>query len=52
MARDPRLRLAEYLGHLAHRQVALAQERDQPEPRRLAGGLENLDTFLQGKRGQ
>ncbi len=40
MARDARLRLAQNLGEVGDRQFGFGQQREDAQPRRLAGGLE------------
>jgi len=40
MPRQPRLRLAENFGEIGHRQFGLGEQRQDPQPRRLAGGFQ------------
>ena len=40
MPRQPRLRLAQDFGEVGHRQFGLGQQRQDAQPRRLAGGFE------------
>ena len=50
MARDARLRLAEDVDQLGDRQLGLGQQRQQAQPRLLAGRLEALKRLLERER--
>ena len=45
--RQPRLRLAEDVDEVADRQVGVAQQRQQAHARRLAGGAQDFDDFVE-----
>ena len=48
MPRDPGLALVQHLGDLPHRQLPIAQQRDQPEPRGLPGGAQRIQEGVEG----
>ena len=50
MARDARLRLAEDADEFADRQLGLAEQAEQAQPRHFAGGLEGGEQGVEGER--
>ena len=49
MARDARLRLAEDLGEIGHRQLGLGQQHQHAQPRVLTRGLEGCVESVERK---
>ncbi len=49
MARDARLALPQRFGNFAHRELALGQQRNQPQARRFAGGAQTIEKLGEGE---
>ena len=52
MPRNARLRLAQDIGKIGNGDLGLGQERENPQPRRLAGGLQGAVERLERKVGR